>query len=1442
VIDVIALQPLFERLKLFLGRPAVSWLVLGGSVLATLLVSIDVAERNRESIRLQLQQEAEHQSRNLLGKLHGYTHILIGGKALFDASDSVTATDWQQYSQSLEMDHTLPGLQAFGFSRYLGAADLSQVTQAARLGDAFRIWPQGQRERYAVVQMVEPPSAENRLLIGFDGYSDPACRTAMDHARDSGEPAMSAMVPLKLRQGGTPGIMIFVPVYRHKLPLHTIEQRRAALYGFVFGAFRARDMLQHIYDADDAKVDVQLLDAAGQGALLFSSLGKHSREGATTSLSGLSDRGKASDAADQPQITQAARPHITTVEFGGRRWEARFFSRPTLGGNHPGSLSPLQVLLIGLTGNLLLFAVLHEQIRHRREQSYVAQALRASRDRFSALVDNVPGTVFRCEPGSPWKILFMGGETEVSTGHPIGRFISGGMYYSTQIHPDDLPGIEALAYQAIRQHTGWVIEYRVRHCSGQWRWAKLHARAVYDTNGQPLFADGVIFDITAAKQAEQDLHALTDHLSVAVYRYRLEADGQPRVLYVSSAIRDLFGVSAETAMQDAGQLFQRIHPEDLPGVIAADRVASDALAEFSHEMRIVRDDGQVRWLYLNSVPQQMADGSYAYNGFIEDVTARRQAQQQLQHSEAKLRRLIDTATEGIWSIDANLCTRFVNQSLLDMLGYQAEEMLGRRIDEFLFPEDVADHQQQMALRKAGQSTRYERRARCKDGSERWFLVSARSIEDEQGRFDGSFAMVSDITAINQARQALAERESLLQQIFDTSSVGIFLVDGSGVITHANRRMAEMFHCSIEQMVGSEYVSHVHPRERHVSRQRMLALLKSEIGAVDLERLYWRADGSSFWGNLTGRRFVDPHGAEMGLLGVIADITDRHVFEEELRVAATTFQIQEGIIVTDPAGVILRVNPAFSDTTGYSAAEAVGKTPAILRSSRHDALFFREMWASLLQAGKWQGELWNRRKSGEEYPQWLAITAVRDENQRVTHYVGAFHDITERKAAEEEIRNLAFYDPLTQLPNRRLLMDRLQQGLASSARNGLYGALIFIDLDNFKTLNDTLGHDLGDQLLLAVARRLQGSVREGDTVARLGGDEFIVMLPALHASATQAAAQVELIGEKIISELNPAYQLGKHEVRSTPSLGITLFHAHEASVEELLKRADMAMYQAKAAGRNTLRFFDPQMQQRINARVELESELYQAIERHEFELYYQPQVDRSGCCVGVEALIRWPSPRRGMVSPAEFIPLAEETGQILSIGHWVLLQACEQLARWQHDPLTAGLTIAVNVSPKQFRLPVFVEELRQMLQHTAANPARLKLELTEGMLLSDIDDAITKMNAVQALGVQFSLDDFGTGYSSLSYLKQLPLNQMKIDQSFVRDILTNFNDTAICRAVIALGKSLGLRVIAEGVETEAQWTLLQAEGCDEAQGYLFARPQPIPQLETWLRSRPAGPTA
>ncbi len=476
-------------------------------------------------------------------------------------------------------------------------------------------------------------------------------------------------------------------------------------------------------------------------------------------------------------------------------------------------------------------------------------------------------------------------------------------------------------------------------------------------------------------------------------------------------------------------------------------------------------------------------------------------------------------------------------------------------------------------------------------------------------------------------------------------------------------------------------------------------------------------------------------------------------------------------------------------------------------------------------------------NGDKHYVRISAEPIFDASGAFKGYRGVGSDITERKVSEEKIQHLVYADTLTSLPNRRLLMDHLEQAMIATARHGHQAALMFVDLDDFKTLNDTLGHDKGDLLLKQIAQRLLACVREGDTVARLSGDEFIVLLEDLSEDAQDAAAQAETVSGKILDALGRPYQLDGLGHHSSASIGVTLFGGNvREDIDEPLKRAELAMYQAKRAGRGTLRFFEPEMRTAVNTRATLEADLRDAVTRGQFLLYYQPQSGGDRSLVGVEALVRWQHPERGMVAPVEFIPVAETSGLILHLGRWVLKAACQQLATWAARPGMADLTMSVNVSAREFRQPDFVDEVVTILEVTGANPNRLKLELTESVLVDNVEDIIFKMNALKAKGVCFSLDDFGTGYSSLSYLKRLPLDQLKIDQSFVSDILTDPNDAAIAKMVIVLAATLGLAVIAEGVETEAQRWFLASMGCDNYQGYLFSRPLPIQEFEEFARDR------
>jgi len=569
-----------------------------------------------------------------------------------------------------------------------------------------------------------------------------------------------------------------------------------------------------------------------------------------------------------------------------------------------------------------------------------------------------------------------------------------------------------------------------------------------------------------------------------------------------------------------------------------------------------------------------------------------------------------------------------------------------------------------------------------------------------------------------------------------------------------------------------------------------------------------------------------------------EITERNQIEKSLvesesRLYSIFDAAQDGILLTDVESKIFTdANPAICKMLGYTRKQLMKLGVADIHPKANLSeiynIFERKACGEFIDAHN----LPVLRKDGTLFYADINTAFLMIHGR--SYLAGFFRDITERMAAAEEIKNLAFYDPLTKLANRRLLIDRLNHAIATSTRTGKNGALLFLDMDHFKVLNDTQGHELGDLLLQQVGKRLLTCVREGDTVARIGGDEFVVMLEELSEQTIMAGSQAKLIGNKILEALALPFVLNKYEYRNTTSIGATLFNTHFQTAEELLKQADIAMYHSKRSGRNSLHFFDPKMQVNINARAILERNLRHALDKKQFRLYYQPQVSEDGHIHGAESLVRWVHPEYGLTLPASFIPLAEENGIIIPIGQWILETACAQLQAWQQVKALKQLTLAVNVSAKQFHQLSFVNQIKKLIQDYSINPALLKLELTESLLIEDIDWVIDTMSDLNEIGIQFSLDDFGTGYSSLQYLKRLPLNQLKIDKSFILDIATESGDEAIVSTIIVMARNMGIDVIAEGVETEQQRQCLLERGCKNFQGYLFGQPKPIDQFETLIK--------
>lgn len=861
----------------------------------------------------------------------------------------------------------------------------------------------------------------------------------------------------------------------------------------------------------------------------------------------------------------------------------------------------------------------------------------------------------------------------------------------------------------------------------------------------------------------------------------------------------------------------------------------------------------------------------------------------LRISESRYRRLFETARDGILLLNAVTAQiEDVNPYLIEMLGYTHAEFLGKKLWEVGAFADRAESKEMFAELQAKGYVRYDDLPlKTKTGTEiavefvsnsydcagiKVIQCNIRNItarKADQAKINRHTHLYAALSQCNKAIVHASTQAELFQQVCHAAvEFGGMQMAWIGIIEPATQRVlpAASFgygtDCLCDIQVSVDIKSPYGNSSIGMAIRDRKPFWSQDV-QNDPNTSLWRECGSqNGWAasaslplhlsdNVIGvfvlyadkidafdaaaRDLLSEMAVDIGfaLDNLTREATRQHA-EQELRIAAIAFEAQEAILVTDANKVILRVNQSFTKMTGYNSDEVIGRMPSIMLSGKHDESFYSEMWAALSKDHYWHGEIWNRHKDGEMFPVWATITAVTNHKGAICNYVSFYSDLSQLKKDEDSIHTLAFYDPLTRLPNRRLFIERLQHIFAASKHHKHHVAIMFIDIDNFKTLNDTMGHNIGDMLLIEVTKRLQNSVHEGDTVARLGGDDFVVMLEDLSDNMQQAAGQVEMVSQKILAALALPYVLDGYEHHSSASIGISLLHNQDVAVDELLKRADTALYQSKNAGRNTLRFYDPVMQVALEKRTALERDLRIALVQKQFLLYYQSQVDDRGHILGAEVLIRWLHPEKNIIPPAAFIPLSEETGLILPIGHWVLEAACQQLKAWAADVSTRNLMLAVNISAKQFQQVDFVEQVLQVLEQTGVNPSLLKLELTESMLVDNIDSTITKMNTLKAKGIRFSLDDFGTGFSSLSYLKKLPLDQLKIDQSFVRDVNRDPSDAAIVRTIIALGQSLGLAVIAEGVKTEEQRNLLAVLGCNQFQGYLFSKPIPLADFEALLK--------
>jgi diguanylate cyclase (GGDEF)-like protein/PAS domain S-box-containing protein len=1027
---------------------------------------------------------------------------------------------------------------------------------------------------------------------------------------------------------------------------------------------------------------------------------------------------------------------------------------------------------------------------------------------------------------------FHGRSREEFEGHSVADLFGNEMFDSTIKHRLD----RCFAGEVVTFDDGVDIP------GGDRRYRDVVYTPDYDDDGRVGTAIVCARDITdlhlsqvRLQESEARYKALFHGNSDAVYLYGLLPSGEPdRFAEVNEAACRRLGYSEAELLNLTPQDIEAGDVDKEHLVIQTLMTEGRAVFEMEHvarDGRIIPEEISASLIELQGRPMVLS--------IARDITERKRTLQTLKDSQEHTQMLLDSMAEGMYGVDTRGFCTFVNRSFLNLLGYEREEdLLGRHIHE-LIHHSHADGSPYPSEECRAYRAHVENHD-CHVDDEVFWRRDGTSFPVEYwshpmcrlGETVGSVVTFQNSSNRHQAEEKLQDARQMLQHVIDTVPNYVFWKDRDSRFLGCNEAFARLSGLQRpEEIIGMDDYALAWGEFAERYQRNDAEVISSGKPRLNIIEPMGMKDGTTGWLETSKVPLRDTQGQIIGVLGVFQDITARVYSEEKLRQTAKVFEsTMEGVVITNSAGDIVAINPAFTNITGYSEAEALGKNPSIRQSGRHDKSFYQAMWTSILETGSWHGEIWNRRKTGETYPEWLTINTVKDEAGNTINYVAVFTDISQMKRSEGELSYLAHHDPLTELPNRLLLDARLEYAIQRADREGSSLAVLFLDLDRFKTVNDSLGHPIGDQLLKSVAALLGACVRGGDTVARLGGDEFVIVLEEVGN-----AGNTSEIAKKILLALNKRYDLDGQAVYVSASIGISTYPADGRDGTTLLKNADAAMYLAKEEGRNTFRFYSTELTRTAHDRLNLESELRRAIEKQEFLLHFQPQVDvSSGAIVGAEALVRWQHPQFGIISPLRFIPLAEETGLILPLGEWVLNAACEQLSAWMESDLPP-ITLAVNLSPRQFLQSDLIRQLRAVLDATGLPPWLLELEITEGAIMKRGQEAVATLQAVKDLGLKLAIDDFGTGYSSLAYLRRFPIDTLKIDQSFMRDIPRDTGAMEIAVTITAMAHNLRMQVLAEGVETSEQLAFLQRNGCNTYQGYLYSRPVTAESFASLLRT-------
>ncbi len=1450
-----------HRIATAYRRSPLAWAILAAGAVASVLGWLFASSLAERESRLQFERRAQNLMGALVSAFAHQAEAVDGLQDLASGNGGVSASQLRRYGDLLRFPGNSLPPNALGFARYGGRPSHHGA------GEAFEAHP----DHVLAEDVVALPDTAGMPL--FDLLVQPAALEAAARARDLGHMALSGRLPPD--DGAEPWLLLIKPVYRPGLPLETIQERRAAISGIVFSLVHLGQLARSV--TREKLPDEMGLEIRDRGA-------KTANPGASTPESLILRLGGGSNSG-----TEARFQTERAFDFGGREWRMVFLSLSEF----PAAASGLRwiVLVTGLLTSALLakwaWSESGKRLRAEAKTATMFRDLRASERRVNKIVSSLEDAIWSMTLPE-LRFTYISPAAEAVYGLPAQRFYEDPELRRAVVHPDDLASVEERD-RKLAQIGNTDVEFRILRSDGATRWIRERTWLVRDGAGQPLRVDGVSSDITQRRKDEEDLRRLAGAVEQSSTSVMI-TDSQGIIQYVNSGFSELTGYQAEETIGQTPRILKSGLND--PKVYASLWSALKEGRAWSGEIVNRTKDGSLFW--VNEVVSPMRDRDGTVTHFVaikQDITERKQTERALVDAERLFRTALNNVPDMFTIYRPDRSIWFANAQMLALSGLELEDVVGHK-DEDLFPSQHTEVYLP-ALKRAVESgtpqsvecTLEFRRARRIE-----LKMSFVPLLDENRAITHVLCVAHDVTQQKEHETSLDRLNRTLRVLSECSQALVHSSDETELLDSV---------CSTMLILGGYELVWVGLAENDAAKTVRPAMQAAHRRPhPDLTSATWGQDplglGPTGTAIRTGQPTIsrdiasDPslapwrhaavthslracaaipmiHGGEtIGALTIYA--SDPRVFdarEMELlreladdvtfgimsrRAAAARKQAEDllrlrdrviesssnGILINDlkrPNNPIIYVNPAFERMTGYSAREVIGRNPRFLIRTDRDQPGLERIRSALREKREGRAVLRSYHKDGTMFWVELSMSPVANEAGEATHFVTILNDVTERQLYQEELEHQAYHDALTGLANRNLLPDRIRQSILHAHRSNQTVAVLLLDLDHFKLVNDSLGHAVGDSLLVSVAERLSAAVREADTVARIGGDEFVVVLTDAEREENITATTQRVMDAVV----EPVVIKGK-EFYVSASIGVSIYPRDGQDAETLLKNADVAMYRAKEHGRNNYQFYTPEMNARLTERISLVSGLRRALKRNEFRLYFQPLVEvLSGQVTAVEVLTHWHHPQRGVVSPSVFIPVTEETGLIRPLGEWVLRSACEQGREWQ-DMGFPGIVVAVNLSANQFRQKDLTEMVERALHATGLVPGHLELELTESVVMHNVDEVLSTLRDLKSIGVNISLDDFGTGYSSLSYLKRFPIDKLKIDRSFVRDIISNPEDAAIARAVIAMAHSLDMRVVAEGVETMEQLEFLRANHCDLFQGFYYARPLSATDSTDLLRSQ------